>query len=446
MKISNIFFIVADCLRHDLVNMKYSNHLLMPTLSKFIKNSIYFPNSFTNATTTHYALPALLTGLFPDTKKGWGINSKSPYLPSVLKANSFKTVGITANIVTSRAYNYNRSFDYFQDFFKYSTAREKSITNRRKNFSESSTNSKKFIKLIYKKGRNLIKKFHKQYNMNYSLEGNIDGKEVLNEFSKQLEFNKEKKTFYFLHFMDNHAPYAPPKSFIKRFLPNLKVDFSELENLFKEARKSPENFLKNNEKKQIVWKLYLATVNYFDELFSEFISYLSNVNLYENSLIIVLSDHGEAFGEHGYLQHPMNHHNSEQIRTFMAIKYPGKTTSVKYNLVESIDVFPTILDLLGVYKAFGDNITSSKDINKKSILTVGSDDTYSLTTKNFRYLKNSKGRFLYNTQDILELNKLEFDETIVNTFEKKVSEMRKRLLRKNIKFLEKSGNMQNTSN
>ncbi len=78
------------------------------------------------------------------------------------------------------------------------------------------------------------------------------------------------------------------------------------------------------------------------------IAELKQRGLYENTLIIVTADHGEAIGDHGLMEHAVDSLYQDQIHVPLLIKYPGRhearTTDM---LVSHVDIMPTVLDTLG---------------------------------------------------------------------------------------------------
>jgi len=77
---------------------------------------------------------------------------------------------------------------------------------------------------------------------------------------------------------------------------------------------------------------------------------LKEFGLYDKSLIIVTSDHGEEFQEHGFMLHSNPYYYEELVHVPMIMKLPGSaaTSKVVTRLVESIDIMPSILAWLGV--------------------------------------------------------------------------------------------------
>ena len=91
--------------------------------------------------------------------------------------------------------------------------------------------------------------------------------------------------------------------------------------------------------------LYDAEIRAFDKWFGFFANYLKEKNLYDNSMIVFLSDHGEAFYEHGTWNHPHTVYN-EVARVPLIVKFPKNAFKGKLirHEVGLIDVMPTILN------------------------------------------------------------------------------------------------------
>ena len=84
---------------------------------------------------------------------------------------------------------------------------------------------------------------------------------------------------------------------------------------------------------------------------------LNNLNLLDNTLLIIIADHGENFGEHQLMGHMYCLYDT-LLHVPMIIRYPKlfppKTKSSQ--LVQSVDIFPTILDIIGTYSEFEEHL------------------------------------------------------------------------------------------
>ncbi|MFC3772070.1 sulfatase [Paenibacillus sp. GCM10012303] len=98
-----------------------------------------------------------------------------------------------------------------------------------------------------------------------------------------------------------------------------------------------------------IWKVYLGLVSLLDHGVGRIIDELKKEDLYDNSLIIFTSDHGEMLGSHGLWQKMCMY--EESVRTPLYMKFPAdcKPAAVSIDsLVSSIDVLPTICDYMDI--------------------------------------------------------------------------------------------------
>jgi len=94
--------------------------------------------------------------------------------------------------------------------------------------------------------------------------------------------------------------------------------------------------------------LYDAEVAAGDQRFGRLVEALRQAGVYDNSLIVVVSDHGEAFGEHGHLGHSGNLHG-ELLAIPLLVKLPGEKEGRRIAApAQQIDVVPTVLGRLGL--------------------------------------------------------------------------------------------------
>jgi arylsulfatase A-like enzyme len=140
------------------------------------------------------------------------------------------------------------------------------------------------------------------------------GQEVSNLAVQWLEKHKSDRFFLFVHYYDPHAPYLPPEPFASEFSDNL----------------------------------YAGEIAYTDYCIEQVIKKLKEFGLFDSTLVVITSDHGEMLGEHGEDGHGYFIYQSA-IKVPLIVKLPGKHTSrVVGQLAGLIDIVPTICSLLGV--------------------------------------------------------------------------------------------------
>ncbi|MCP4638894.1 MAG: sulfatase-like hydrolase/transferase, partial [bacterium] len=140
-----------------------------------------------------------------------------------------------------------------------------------------------------------------------------------------------KSWYYYIHAMGPHDPYEPPAPYDQTFARDKYADDEE------QARR------------QRLLDLYDGEILYTDLQFGRLIGGLKARGLYDNTLIIVVADHGEEFWEHGDEGHGKTLYE-EQLRIPFLMKLPGSAHAGETleELVEMVDIAPTVLEMIGL--------------------------------------------------------------------------------------------------
>jgi len=94
--------------------------------------------------------------------------------------------------------------------------------------------------------------------------------------------------------------------------------------------------------------LYPKCVSFFDTQFGELVGTLRSEGLWENSLVVVLADHGQGLGDHDYLYH-VDHLYDSVLRVPLLVKWPGRRRGdVRPGPVSLLDVPRTVLAAAGI--------------------------------------------------------------------------------------------------
>jgi arylsulfatase A-like enzyme len=170
----------------------------------------------------------------------------------------------------------------------------------------------------------------------------------------------EQPLFMFINMMETHLPYYPPPRVMDRWVPYLKRD--------REAREFLRTFntqsyrwmapliepLTDLQRKVLV-DVYDAEMAYQDQLLRKVFRYLKRSGQLDNTMVVVVSDHGESHGEHNFMGHAFSIYN-ELVRVPLIIHYPAlypKGQHVKHS-VSTRRVFHAILEAAGVeHEAYG---------------------------------------------------------------------------------------------
>lgn len=166
-----------------------------------------------------------------------------------------------------------------------------------------------------------------------------------------LKQNKDKKFFLFLHGYDVHGQYAPAGGFDYRYVQKPytgKYTGSTKEQAaLREAGLAGD--LKLSQQDINFWRaIYDEKINRADEKFGEFMDQVNAMGLDKNTVIIVFSDHGTEFYEHQKFDHGMTLY-SELLNVLFTIHLPNQQKGKDINnLVSTLDIFPTVLKLVGI--------------------------------------------------------------------------------------------------
>ena len=140
------------------------------------------------------------------------------------------------------------------------------------------------------------------------------GSEVVQHAEKWLTANPDRPHFVWVHLYDPHDPYEPPPPFSETYKDHL----------------------------------YDGEIAFADSALGEYLSYLQKTGKYSNAAIVVVGDHGEGLGEHSEDTHGIFLYDST-THVPLIIKLPGAVnagTTVEAQ-VQTIDIMPTLLDLVG---------------------------------------------------------------------------------------------------
>ena len=134
-----------------------------------------------------------------------------------------------------------------------------------------------------------------------------------------------KPFFAYVHYFDPHDPYTPPAPFDSKFQDRAPGKFNYNERML--------NFINK----------YDGEISFMDNELGRLFDFLQKRGLYENTLVIVVADHGEQFMEHGDHRHGYKLYN-EELNVPLLIRAPGQPAAEVSELVSTLDIFPTILE------------------------------------------------------------------------------------------------------
>jgi arylsulfatase A-like enzyme len=157
-----------------------------------------------------------------------------------------------------------------------------------------------------------------------------------------IERHRDRNFLLYLHLIDPHEPYDPPDGF--------NTWFDDLE--AGSAREVRETLLDRQNPRwmqEARRALYDGEISANDYWFAVFLERLKELDLDNDTLVIFMADHGEHLGEHGLWSHnPPSY--VQVLHTPLIMVYPRRISGdlVVNEIVQNLDIMPTILELAGV--------------------------------------------------------------------------------------------------
>jgi arylsulfatase A-like enzyme len=344
---TNVVLLIIDSLRKDHVRAYGNTWIETPSLDTLARESLRFTQAYPESIPTICARRAIHTGLrtwpFRDWRRykgvdvglwGWQpIPEGQTHLAELLKQSGCATLTVTDNLHQYPAsMNFQRGFDVF-DFIRGQTT---------DGYKPPWTSDPEQV------GQTLgMRGYFQQYFANVAYretEEDWFSPQVFTRASEVLEAASKGPPFFLV--VDNydpHAPYDPPENYV-----NLYDDpYGGLEPF--SPRYGPSSYLTDRQLKRIR-ALYAGEVTMVDRWLGRFLDKMAELNLFENTLLMLLSDHGVAHGEHGILGKPPNALWPEVTDIAWLMRHPeGKRSGDSSDFYASThDVAPTILGFLGI--------------------------------------------------------------------------------------------------
>jgi arylsulfatase A-like enzyme len=162
-----------------------------------------------------------------------------------------------------------------------------------------------------------------------------------------LEENREKPFFLFLHFFDVHLFYIPPESIWRRFDPDYTYEKGKTAKDFFFTRPIREGM--DPRDLEHVLALYDGEIFFTDKHLGRLLNALTELGLEQKTLVVVTSDHGDEFLEHGGAGHRRTLYD-EVIKVPLIYSLPGTIEGGRRVTaqVRHIDIMPTILGFIGL--------------------------------------------------------------------------------------------------
>lgn len=304
----NLLLYVIDTLRADRLGCYGHPGGLTPSIDAFARQALLFERAYAASSWTKTSMATILTGLPP---RSHGAQRREDALPPSVTtlAERLRTSGYdTAAFVTNP--NLASAFGFDQGFLKYEYLAEA------------------------KPG-----------------EGHARSDVLHARVTRWLEERTGPRPFFlYAHSMDPHDPYVDPGErrpggAQSAAIPDPgRIGSSGFMRALEQGRVSGSPALREQ-----LLRLYEAEVRFNDASFGRLMDRLTERGLAEDTLVVLLSDHGEEFAEHGWWRHGKTLYE-EQLRVPLVLRLPGGRFAGRRvpDAARHVDVVPTILDVLGL--------------------------------------------------------------------------------------------------
>jgi len=288
-----IVLVSIDTLRRDHVGAYGYARPTTPRIDALAGQGLVLDDAVSASSWTLPAHLSLLTGSDPGAHGGvdmeHGFNRRLPALPELLRARGYATQAVTSHLYVSGVYGLDQGFDHLD--------------------------------------------FHQDRKANDVADRAID---VLDRFG-------DRPFFVFLHFYDPHWHYDPPPETLALFESSYTGTLSgNWQDFSKRTRASltPADLAH-------LLALYDGEIRFTDDQVGRILDHLRERGMERNTLVLVTSDHGEEFLEHGSWEHQKTLYE-EVVRVPLLLRGPGVPVRREGAQASLVDVAPTILDWAGL--------------------------------------------------------------------------------------------------
>jgi len=390
---------------------------ITPNIDKLAKEGIIFKKAIANASFTGYSLSSLFTSTLPPVYKD------AETITQILRSFDYKTCAVNPNPqgirwIKKGFETYEMMLPTFKqvkiwlDFLKHTA-----------------------MWVISKGLSKYCDKFIEQMPFLFALEEfNVPSAKEVNKKAIEWLINKKDGFFLWIHYVDVHDPYLPPNRKNQKDIIHLLIKY----------RYFPFQLTEEEIKKII--DLYDEEIEYVDKEIGRFINVLKELKIFDDSIIIITADHGEAFLEHGFFGHggriirgmDRTLAYDEVLHVPLIIYGLEKGEIIDKRQVQLLDISPTICDLLGLFPSSTFEGLNLFDPEERGIVS-NTLDTISYRTEKLKLIINKKSnkKELYNLENDPDekINIYNEKDPVAQELENKLSEIFKRKLHTRIETM-----------
>lgn len=342
----NIVLLILDSARRDMFGCYGHSGGLTPNIDHLSKDSLLLMDHYAAGCGSTQAHVSLFLGQH-SARHGVVHNlsemsDKIIALPRLLKDHGYKTYGHSkASFIPPSGHEDLFGFDEYWYPGKHTSNNEATWKSR------LIEELRKYPKL-WNYLKNGYKKIKGQESLLRISARNFDGRESLNFLFKKIKDNNGvQPVFGYTTLLHPHTPYYPPKWCLDHVFKGEKIDPLSFDIQANVHAWINGDFGSAESAIRSMKKCYEAELLYADFLVGEFISQLKKEGLFENTILIITSDHGEFFGEHGQLNHGTT--TWEEVSRLPGLIYHSGDSDIKgriTGLTSNMDIIPTLFSMI----------------------------------------------------------------------------------------------------
>ena len=309
----NVILLTIDALRKDALGCYGDGGGLSPFMDSIQERCIRFTKAQSIGPYTQASFPGILTSSYyleylNQEREEEELSKWRTLISEVLQRQDIVTAGFHSNAYLWDCFGWNRGWNTFYD----------------------SSDEEVDDEAPYIKARELNRRVH-------------------DWLSSQVARAEYRPFFLWLHYMDIHEPYVPEGKYIDMIDPTIDLSEDAMFKLFEDVLMKRD--VSDKGVVDLLGKLYRALVREVDASVGELFGIMEDLDILKDTTIIITSDHGDEFGEHGGLSHDGKMY-SELIDVPLIIFEPeGQKPETCSTLVSNIDIPPTIAHLFGLKPA-----------------------------------------------------------------------------------------------
>ena len=372
MEQPDIIFIVLDTQRADRLGCYGRNKAFTPNLDQFAAAGILFEQAISPAQWTIPSHASMFTGLYPTahqvTQSSQSLSAERPHLAELLRDSGYQTVAFCNNPLVGILNNgFKRGFQTFYNYGGAIPSMPSDSTTLPKPLRWLVERYTQFLRRISYPIQNFFGQSDLAFRLSlnpwftpiWSRVANFKGQNErsVRDLTHYLQVREEKQDerplFLFLNLMETHLPFTPPAEFIDKTAPYLRGS-KKARNIMRRWNRDSYRWAAplaeplDDLEAQVLSDLYDAEVAYQDAYLGQLLTLLQNRANAENTLTVIVADHGDGLGEHGCVGHAFVAYQ-ELLHVPLMMQWPRrfKQPARIATPVSTRRVFHTMLDAAG---------------------------------------------------------------------------------------------------